>query len=68
MLATIKWRKDYPKVNLCMGIDIVKPGKYKTACGKGYYECEKGEPEVLKLKRPLSIILNLEVQILSFSG
>lgn len=52
VLATIKWRKDYPKVNLCMGIDIVKPGKYKTACGKGYYECEKGEPEVLKLKRP----------------
>jgi len=35
-----------------MGVDIVKPGHYKTACGKGYFECEKGEPEVLKLKQP----------------
>ena len=35
-----------------MGINTVKPGEYKTVCGKGYFKCEKGEPEVLKLKRP----------------
>lgn len=33
-----------------MGIDTVKPGKQKTACGKGYWECDKDEPEVLNLK------------------
>jgi hypothetical protein len=52
VLATTDWGKEYPKVNLSMGVDIVKPGHYKTACGKGYFKCEKGEPEVLKLKRP----------------
>ncbi len=33
------------------GIDYVKPGKYETACGKGYgdYACAHGEPESLKL-------------------
>lgn len=51
-LATIDWGKEYPKVNLSMGVDIAKPGEYKTACGKGYWACEKGEPAVLKLKRP----------------
>ena len=34
------------------GIDLAKPGKYKTACGKGYWVCENGEPEVLELKLP----------------
>jgi hypothetical protein len=36
------------------GISPVKPGKYKTACGKGYgdYACSHGEPEVLELSRP----------------
>ena len=34
------------------GIALVKPGRYETACGKGYFECETGEPEVLDLKRP----------------
>jgi len=33
-----------------MGVSTVKPGKYKTACGKGYWECGKGIPEVLNLK------------------
>jgi hypothetical protein len=40
---------DYPQR---MGIALAKPGKYKTACGKGYFECEKGEPEVLNLTFP----------------
>jgi hypothetical protein len=35
-----------------MGITIAKPGKYKTACGKGYWACEKGEPASLNLKLP----------------
>ncbi|MDA8082532.1 MAG: hypothetical protein M0024_02600 [Nitrospiraceae bacterium] len=35
-----------------MGIKTVKPGQYKTACGKGYWDCKKGEPEILKLKQP----------------
>jgi hypothetical protein len=34
-----------------MGIAKVKPGKYETACGKGYWECGKDEAERLKTKR-----------------
>lgn len=34
-----------------MGIAKVKPGEYKTACGKGYWECGKDEPKKLKTKR-----------------
>ena len=34
-----------------MGIDTVKSGKYETACGKGYWEWEKDEPETLVTKR-----------------
>jgi len=34
-----------------MGIKLVKPGKYATACGKGYGEefCAHGEPKFLRL-------------------
>ena len=35
-----------------MGIKIAKPGKYKTACGKGYWDCKKEEPAILNLKQP----------------
>ncbi len=35
-----------------MGISIVEPGRYKTACGKGYFECQKGEPEEIQLRYP----------------
>lgn len=35
-----------------MGIGIVKPGTYKTACGNGYWPCKNGEPAVLRLKNP----------------
>ena len=34
-----------------MGLDIAKAGVYKTACGKGYWKCKKGEPPELKLRR-----------------
>jgi hypothetical protein len=35
------------------GIEVVPPGTFKTACGKGYWEC-KGvtEPPMLTLKNP----------------
>lgn len=34
------------------GIELVNPDVYKTACGKGYWECATGEPEEVELKRP----------------
>ena len=34
-----------------MGIAKVKPGDYETACGKGYWECDKDEPQTLSTKR-----------------
>ncbi len=34
------------------GIEVVTPGRYRTACGKGYWACEPGEPEVLVLTAP----------------
>jgi len=33
-----------------MGIRVVRPGSYRTACGKGYAACEAGEPKVLRLR------------------
>jgi hypothetical protein len=35
-------------------IDLVKPGKYETACGKGYDDsfCAHGEPDYLILSHP----------------
>ncbi len=35
-----------------MGVSVAEPGKYKTACGKGYWKCERGEPAELELKLP----------------
>jgi len=35
-----------------MGVGIAEPDTYKTACGKGYWECEKDDTETLKLKLP----------------
>lgn len=35
-----------------MGIDVVEKGKYETACGKGYADCEPSEPEQIILKNP----------------
>jgi len=43
-----------PKISekLHNGISLMEPGNYKTACGKGYWDCEPGEPAVLTLKNP----------------
>ena len=43
-----------------MGIKVAKPGTYKTACGKGYWICETGEPPVLKLKNPAIDLFSFE--------
>jgi len=56
--STAKWyRLDEPFDIQALdrfGIDFVKPGKYQTACGKGYgdYACAHGEPDFLKLSNP----------------
>lgn len=34
------------------GVALAAPGHYKTACGKGYFDCDKGEPESIDLKTP----------------
>jgi hypothetical protein len=33
-----------------MGLGLVQKGEHPTACGKGYWECKRGEPAVLRLK------------------
>lgn len=33
-----------------MGIARIPPGTYRTACGKGYWKCEAGEPAELLIK------------------
>lgn len=33
-----------------MGIARVLPGLYKTACGKGYWSCKKGEPSEILIE------------------
>ncbi len=32
------------------GLELVKPGKYLTACGKGAFDCRTGEPESVELR------------------
>jgi hypothetical protein len=38
------------KIN--MGISIVQPGKYLTACGKGYGNCKPEEPKEIEISKP----------------
>jgi hypothetical protein len=52
VLDTIEWGKEYPNVSVSMGVDVVPPGEYKTACGKGYWNCKSDEVPVLKLNIP----------------
>jgi hypothetical protein len=50
---TLKLDEDSLTANkLHLGISIMEPGNYKTACGKGYWDCAPGEPAVLTLKNP----------------
>ncbi len=36
---------------LNMGISAIQPGNYKTACGKGYWQCKDIETPLLKLEQ-----------------
>jgi len=42
-------KESYPQN---MGISVLAVGNHKTACGKGYWACKPGEPEILELKNP----------------
>jgi hypothetical protein len=44
-----EYKNPSSKPTLRMGISIAEPGDYKTACGKGYWECDEGEPTILNL-------------------
>jgi len=35
-----------------MGIAVAKPAAFTTACGKGHWKCNEGEPVVVDLKHP----------------
>ncbi len=35
-----------------LGIGLARPGTYATACGKGYWKCDKGEPPRARLENP----------------
>lgn len=52
VLNKIDWGEKFPKVSISMGVSIVNPGDYKTACGKGYWKCKDDEIPLLKLKLP----------------
>ncbi|MCP4237812.1 MAG: hypothetical protein GY770_30300 [Aestuariibacter sp.] len=45
-----EYRSQQTAPMLRMGLSIVEPGNYKTACGKGYWDCKDGEPEELALE------------------
>ncbi len=49
VLDQFDWGEEYPNVELIMGVSLVEPGEYKTACGKGYWECKDDEVPLLKL-------------------
>jgi len=51
VIAQTDWGDKYPSVELAMGIDLAKPGRYETACSKGYWACKAGEPKSLKLTK-----------------
>lgn len=35
-----------------MGVSVAQIGRYKTACGKGYFDCQRDEPEEIFLRLP----------------
>jgi hypothetical protein len=55
LASSEKWNRISQPFDLSLlgnnGIDLVKPGRYKTACDKGYgdFACAHGEPEFLDL-------------------
>ena len=51
VVQQFEYKNPSSKPTLRMGVAIAEPGNYKTACGKGYWECKDGEPEFLTLNR-----------------
>jgi len=49
IVTHFEYRNPSSSPTLRMGIAIAEPGDYKTACGKGYWECKEGEPEIFTL-------------------
>jgi len=49
VVQNFMYKKRPSNPTLYMGLDIAEPGSYKTACGKGYWACKEGEPEILVL-------------------
>lgn len=41
------------KLIQAMGIKKVSPGTYKTACGKGYWDCQKDEVPEITIKNEI---------------
>ena len=47
MIKLEEYKIDGSNYKINMGISVVKPGKYLTACGKGYWDCKPDElPEI----------------------
>ncbi|MDD5711204.1 MAG: hypothetical protein PHY31_00435, partial [Smithellaceae bacterium] len=42
------------------GIELVSPGSYWTACGKGYWNCAKDEPAKIHLTHPAINLFSYE--------
>lgn len=40
------------KPPISVGIELVEPGTFETACGKGYWNCKPDEPPLLALSSP----------------
>lgn len=50
VLDEIHWGEQYPDASLAMGIETVPPGKYESACGKGYWDCASDEPAAIDVE------------------
>lgn len=46
----IKLADDEIGLHLNVGIRFMKAGRYRTACGKGYWKCKHGEPAEIEIK------------------
>ncbi len=51
VLDRVEWGEEYADAGLKMRIKVAHPGRYKTACALGYWECGAEEPAVLELKQ-----------------
>lgn len=46
----IKLAEDEIGLHLDVGIHVMKAGRYRTACGKGYWKCKQDEPAEIEIK------------------